>query len=281
MESDRFERISRLFAGRRLSRRQAMASSAIALTSGVAGSQAAAQSEAPVASPVSDFNATDKTMYLFVQSFQSGTLEANTEDDRHTLTLNNGLGQTLYFGDRPSRDVGVSPTDTFLQGLGFSEQNPPNAALIVDVGEGDSDLAVLELYDPTYDTESHTATYQVKGLEAWEDTLQLGLQDSPADLSGMATTFESAHLLIDDCADGIVDCWIDSQNVASYTGVSMCYNYLICMPCEPYGHVQPDKCSTQAHWGQKCIDDYAESWECQDLGSCYADWAGAVFLGCQ
>ncbi|MGN6033460.1 MAG: hypothetical protein ACTHQE_17545, partial [Thermomicrobiales bacterium] len=126
----------------------------------------------------------------------------------------------------------------------------------------EADLAVLELFDPAYDVATRTATYHVKGLEAWKDSLDLSLQDAPSDLSGIAPTFGAAHLLIDDCADGPIGCydfdgggWGDS--IGSFEGQGMCYNYLVCMPCEPYGHVQPDRCSTSQYWSQKCYDTYA------------------------
>jgi hypothetical protein len=262
MDTSRFDLVSRLFGERRLSRRQALVGGAATVAASTLATTSVAQDATPDASPMAAAPKVEKTMYLFVQSFQSGTLEPNADNDFHTLTLGNGLGQTLYFGDRPSRDVGAAPTDTFLQGLGFSADNPPNAALIVDAGEGETDLAVLELFEPSYDTETHTAAYQVRGLEAWEDSLQLGLEDTPSDLSAMAATFGAAHLLIDDCADGPIGCYnFDGggwgESIGSFQGQGMCYNYLVCMPCEPYGHVQPDRCSTSQYWSQKCYDTFA------------------------
>ncbi len=279
MDATRFDRISRLFADRRLSRRQAVVGATAAAAVGLGASRAAAQDALPVASPVAD-GGYEKTTYLFVQSFQTGSLEPNADGETHTLTLEQGLGQTLYFGDRPSRDVGVSPTEQFLEGLGFSVENPPNAALIVDVGEGTSDLAVLELFEPTYDVATHTATYQVKGLEAWEDSLDLGLQDAPSDLSGIAPTFGAAHLLIDDCADTPVDCYdVGGTWWGSFDAQPFCYNYLQCMPCEPFGHVQPDKCSTYTHWSQKCSDQHDNCDD--DNDGCVAAWPASLTLGCE
>lgn len=284
MEASRFDRITQLFAQRRLSRRQAVSGSVGGITVGLAasGMNAFAQSTpaaSPGASPVA--GVPDKSTYLFVQSFQSGTLTANTGNDRHTLTLEHGLGQTIYFGDRPSRDVGVTPTKQFLDGLGFTENNPPNAALIVETGDGVSDLAVLELYSPTYDETTNTATYQVQALEAWQESLDLGFQDAPTDLDGMATAFSGAHLLIDDCANGTVVCFDDGTPIGEFDDLPFCYNYGVCMPCEPYGHVQPDKCSTSGYWGGKCVQQYASDGQCGDVGECYADFPAAVFLGCQ
>jgi hypothetical protein len=71
---------------------------------------------------------------LLVQSFQSGSLAAKAgEQGRCTVTLKRGLGQTIYFSDRPGRIVGTIPTDRFLSVLGFSPDNPPNAALLVEI----------------------------------------------------------------------------------------------------------------------------------------------------
>jgi hypothetical protein len=287
MEQTRFDGISKLFARKRLSRRQAMRQGTAGLAAaGLAATglnAAVAQDGTPAASPVAD-NA-EQTMYLFVQSFQAGTLAPHPDGESHTLTLERGLGQTIYFGDRPSRDVGVSPTGQFLATLGFSEENPPNAALLVDAGAGETDLAVVELFEPSYDEATHTATYRVKGLEAWEATGGLGLQDSPTDLSGLAPVFGAAHLFIDDCADGTVGCFATYRDgswggaVGSFQGQGMCYNYLVCIPCEPHGHTQPDRCSTLPYWSKKCQDTYSS--QCGELGGgCRAFYDNADLLGC-
>ena len=283
MDPTRFDRIAKFFADRRLSRRQAVATSLGAGITTASASTGVAQDAMPPASPAAmpaeDYvlGSYDKTTYLFVQSFQSGSVTANSDNDRYTLTLESGLGQTIYFGDRPSRDVGITPTSLFLDGLGFSEDNPPNAALLVETEEGETDIAVVELFEPTYDQATHTATYQVRGLEAWEDTLELELQDAQDDLSGFTPAFAGAHLLIDDCLAGQVDCYAQTgEFVASYTDLGFCYNYGICMPCDPYGHNQPDRCSTMSWWDNKCSKDHSAA--CGNY--CQANFTGALFLGC-
>src|SRR5215203_5385958 len=109
MDGTRFDRISRFFAQNRLSRRQALTATAAGVAAGVAGVQRAgfAQDATPQATPEAGFTG-EKTTFLFVQSFQSGSLTKNPADDRHAVTLNQGLGQTIYFGDRPSREAGVT-----------------------------------------------------------------------------------------------------------------------------------------------------------------------------
>ncbi len=132
----------------------------------------------------------EKTPYLFVQSFEGGSIAPKAgEDGTFTVTLNHGLGQTLYFADRPSRDVGAVPTEQFLQGLGFQADNPPNAAIVVDDGNGGTDIAVVELTNPLIDPTVPAVIYDIKVLENWEDTTELGLQEGPADLSNLAESF--------------------------------------------------------------------------------------------
>jgi hypothetical protein len=225
--------------------------------------RANAQDATPVAIPAGtpEVGAAEKIMYLFVQSFQSGSIAPiEGTDGRYTVTLEQGLGQTIYFADRPSRDVGVTPTPQFLAGIGFSEENPPNAALLVETAPGETDISVVELYNPSYDEATHTATYEVAVLESWEDDLEVGLNDAPADLATLAPQFGVAHLFIDDCSDITVQCIDHAANdgiAGVYDGVAACWNYSVCMPCEPYGHTQPDRCSTQNYWTDKCNDDHS------------------------
>lgn len=286
MDPVRFDRISKLFAERRLSRRQAIATGVIAGAGALAATQltsASAQDATPVtefaedATPVPEGADTEKVTYLFVQSFQSGSI-APTEgtDGRYTVTLDHGLGQTIYFGDRPSRDVGISPTEQFLAGLGFSETNPPNAALLLESAPGETELAVVELYNPTYDVATHTATYDVQVLERWQDELDLGLSREPADLSAITPSFGAAHLLIDDCAAQDIYCHDKATGVQYGTlGDEFCYNYLLCIPCTPYGHSQPDRCSVRYWWNNYCTSQFSA--QCAADG-CYADFLGADAL---
>lgn len=282
METTRFDRIAQAFAARRLSRRQAMTTGAGAIAGAATLPLAALANEAtpaasPAASPVANDTSTEPTTFLFVQSFQSGSLAANTSGDLHTLTLEHGLGQTIYFGDRPSRDVGVTPTADFIKGFNFGANDPPNAALIVDIGD-ETDLAVIELTAPTYDAATHTATYQVRALDSWNDGPAFGLQATA--IADLAPTFEGAHLLIDDCSDDSVACVDNSSGDTNYfdTLIGFCYNYAQCMPCTPYGHDQPSACATWDYWQTQCNQT---SYVCSS-GNCNPTWGQGIsdWLGC-
>jgi hypothetical protein len=184
-----FDGISKLFAQRRLSRRQAMRTGGSSLAAGALAAagfaqHAGAQDATPAATPSAATGSGDSGQFLFVQSFQQGHIapKAGT-DGTYTLTLEQGLGQTIYFSNRPERIVGAAPTDQFLKGLGFPADNPPNAALVLEAGPGDEDIAVLELYNPRYDTAAKTATYDVTVLDEYQKRLGMSFTEQPTDLA--------------------------------------------------------------------------------------------------
>ncbi|MBA2470121.1 MAG: hypothetical protein H0V37_12010, partial [Chloroflexia bacterium] len=148
MNPTRFDVFSRKLATG-LNRRTALR----ALGGGIAatglGSRAAAQVGTPVATPVESPEA-NRTYFLFVQTFSSGTLQPHANDaEMYTLTLTGAAAQTVYFSDRPERIIGTVPTPQFLEGLGFTPTNPPNAALVAQTDAGE-DIVVVELLNPLY-----------------------------------------------------------------------------------------------------------------------------------
>lgn len=259
MDASRFDRIARLFAANKLSRRQALVASTLAA---VGLDRAAAQDATPAVTPEpvqAEPWTGDKTMYMFVQTFQSGTITPTEGvEDRYTVTLEPGTGETIYFGDRPSRDVGVTETPRFLEGLGFPEDNPPNAALIVETEPGETDIAVVELFNPMYDPTTHGVTYDVEVLANWQEDLEMEFSEAPADLAALAPEFGTAHLFIDDCPQTEIICrrlgddGRTDVDIGYFENLDSCWNYDLCYPCEPYGHVQPDRCATMDYWTRKC-----------------------------
>ena len=104
--------------------------------------------------------------------------------------------------------------------------------------------------------------YDVTVLENWEDTTELGLQEGPADLSDLPENLGPTHLFIDDCPDDTIHCNTPGYaptEVGSYDSQPFCYNYLLCIPCEPYGHTQPDRCATINYWTDKCTADFCNN----------------------
>jgi hypothetical protein len=252
MDATRFDSIAKFFAARRLSRRQALAQGGAGITAGaLAAVGLTPAARAQEATPVAD-GEQGPTM-LFVQAFQSGGVTpAEGAEGRYTLTLEQGLGYTVYFSDRPDRIVGAHPTPTFLAGLGFPDDNPPNAALIVETEAGQTEIAVVELFNPSYDEATHTATYEVVVLGEWERAADMSFIETDADLAEVLPEFGAAHLFIDDCSDAEVWCSLDDgTNVGSFGVMGHCYSWgdATCLPCSPWYSSSTD---ARIYWDNRC-----------------------------
>src|SRR5262245_37648687 len=129
MDSHRFDRFSSLLA-KRLNRREALAAGAASIAAaGIASAEVAAQDATPVDPLAQD---SSKPAFLFVQLADAGTwIPKPDEEGVYLLTLAGVGEQTLFFTDRPDRIVGTISTDQFLDALGFTPLNPPNAAVVV------------------------------------------------------------------------------------------------------------------------------------------------------
>jgi hypothetical protein len=238
MDPSRFDAVSKLLAKRRVSRRRALAKGAAGVAAGVLAGRGVADASAQNATPNASTDQSERhTSTLFVQSFQSGTITPKSgEDGTFTLTLSQGVGRTIYFTDRPERNVGTVSTPAFLKGLCFSPVDPPNAALVLETSSHDEVIAVLELYNPIYDAVTNTATYDVQPLEQWEHTLTIGIAERPNDLADIQPTFGAANLFIDDCGSGDVECSIEPSDdvVAKIDPGPFCFSPIEppgCLPC--------------------------------------------------
>ena len=103
MEPNRIDSLSRFFAGSRLSRREAMikGGTAVAAT-GLAASGLAHAASAQEATPEVPAGDDSQPELLFVQTFQAGGIAAKEGDEgRFTLSLEGGVGQTIFFSNRP------------------------------------------------------------------------------------------------------------------------------------------------------------------------------------
>src|SRR5690242_7400967 len=95
--------------------------------------------------------ASEKPVFMFVQVADSGALQPKQDaPGQYVLTLRGIAPQTVYFSDRPLRMAGHMPTGEFLKRLGFSDQNPPNAAVAVEGAAADEDTIIVELRRPVY-----------------------------------------------------------------------------------------------------------------------------------
>jgi hypothetical protein len=279
MDPRRFDAAARFFANRRLSRRRALAEVGTGLAAGALAFGLTRTAHARDAAPAALDAKRGPTM-LFLQSFQSGSIAAKPGvEGRFTVTLEHGLGQTIYFSDRPDRVVGASPTDQFLAGLGFPADNPPNAALVVETAPGVTDIAVVELFAPLYDPAGPTVTYEVAVLADWEASSDLGFTAAPTDLAALAPSFGTAHLFIDDCPRNNVGCYFrGSGDPVGYLAAGetdeMCFNPHInfCVPCQPWFDNRWD---LSDYWTNLCDEHFSAcneqcqpGWQCSEDTDC-------------
>jgi hypothetical protein len=208
MDAERFDHLTRAL-GSRVSRRTALAAGLSGIGAIRQGGTAAQDATpAPGAIPAAEG---DNPVFMFVQTATSGRGEINPAAGTPTadgtpvpgggasflLTLEGHSGQTIYFSDRPDRVAGAIPTEDFLNGLGFSPANPPNAALVAefDAGQG---VVVLELLAPTYDPVTGLLTYGAEGIGAFAgERLESVTRDQIAER--LPAAFGPAALFIDDC----------------------------------------------------------------------------------
>src|SRR5918995_2264490 len=108
--------------------------------------------------------------FLFIQDAESGSVsEVNATTS--TLELSDVSNKTILFSDRPDRIVGSTNTTDFIGnwsiGTNSFAVDPPNAVLILDDEvEQRQDLAVIELFNPKYDPEANTLSYDITAENA-------------------------------------------------------------------------------------------------------------------
>lgn len=167
MDSRRFDAFTRTIAAmpqtRRTAFRRLTGGVGVALGAvGLSPTRSRAQSATPAsASPPAGAVLTE---FLYIQSFAHGTL--TPKDDQagvYELELHGGTDQTVYFADRPQRQVGVAPTGRVLSAIGFDPDNPPNAGLVAETDDGER-VIIVELMNPRLDEDAETLTYDVRPI---------------------------------------------------------------------------------------------------------------------
>jgi hypothetical protein len=269
MDPRRFDALARIVAVRPHSRRGALlrftaSVGALLAGAGLGRAPSRAQQSTPVASPAASEMLTE---FLYIQSFSSGTLRPiEGADGVFKLVLSGGTGQTVYFADRPERQVGVAPTERVLAAVGFDPANPPNAGLVAQTDDGER-VIVVELTNPDLDEAAETLTYDVRPLAdyAGEGLRHLAAKQSDEELP---ETFGPASLFIDHgrCPDRICGgiCCDSRQGMVCQGHAAYCvsaYQTGICQggdichqrphtTCNPKGTCY---CGTDAEHGGACL----------------------------
>jgi hypothetical protein len=193
--------------------------------------------------------------YMFVQSAHSGSFVSVEGEENYTLTLEGVSPQTIAFSDRPERDVAQVSMQKFLDGLGFSPENPPSAAIEILEGNESEDVIVMELFDPIYDAANNTLQYTVSILETPNHSYAIFNERHDESLP---EHFGPAALFIDDCKDCYICCYTkDVSNPGCYR-TEQCWSYFPpgCYLCNDDDQYYLDKCRDKYgddvdHWEWK------------------------------
>ena len=189
--------------------------------------------------------------YMFVQSAHSGSFVPAEGEMNYTLALEGVSAQTIAFSDRPERAVDQVPMQKFLDGLGFSPENPPNAAIEILVGNESEDVIVMELFEHVYDAANHTLQYNVSIME--EPNHSYAIFNERHDKS-LPEHFGPAALFIDDCPDGNWRCCTSGNAFCGTIRVGQCYHFPSCRFCRSHYYEQcTEKCGEECKYG--CSSD--------------------------
>lgn len=150
---------------------------------------------------------------VYVQLADSGTWFPKPDDpDVYLLTLIDPGEQTLSFTMAPDRFVATMPTEELLETLGFTPENPPNAAVEVTTPDGERDVLVVTLAAPTFapalnEDDAAVLTYEARVLSAYRGT---GLQEWLPDVEDdqLPTEFGQVSLFIDNGCWGFTGCYL-------------------------------------------------------------------------
>jgi hypothetical protein len=138
---------------------------------------------------------------LFTQNTHTGSLKpVQGQNDVFTLTLDQPSPDVTVFTDRPVRSASTQPVEGFVDSWdsrGFND-DPPNAALVLDQQPDNADTAVFELSHPKFDQRSGAVTYVAKHVNGGTSSLPSDEHIDPP------PSFGDAHLFIDPSGGGDV-----------------------------------------------------------------------------
>lgn len=236
MDSPRFDRFT-IALGNRLTRRRAL----IAGSAGLAAAGLSAGTPSILAQPATPAAPTSTPSTIYVQLADGGSWIPKPDDPgTYLLTLLDPGEQTLAFTMAPDRFVATIPTADLLDQLGFTPDNPPNAAVEVATQDGERDVLVVQLTDPVYslstgEDSSAILTYEARVLDAYRGT---GLQEWLPDVDDnqLPTEFERVSLFIDNGCWGFSGCYLveaDGSRGANVGPVPSSPNLARCPGIEP------------------------------------------------
>jgi hypothetical protein len=103
--------------------------------------------------------------FLSIQNAKSGSL-SQINATAYTLELDNVANKTIMFSDRPERVVETISTTGFVGNWtagqnSFGADEPNDALIMENTQTGQLETAVIESFNPIYDTTANTLTYTI------------------------------------------------------------------------------------------------------------------------
>ncbi|MGD1838027.1 MAG: hypothetical protein ACPKPY_08225, partial [Nitrososphaeraceae archaeon] len=102
--------------------------------------------------------------FLAVQHAQSGSI-SEINETAYLLELNDVSEKTVLFSDRPDRIVTSENTSDFIGNWSIGSNSfaidAPNTIIVTDVDSNEQDVAIIELFNPVYDSDKKTLMYEV------------------------------------------------------------------------------------------------------------------------
>ncbi|MGD1838431.1 MAG: hypothetical protein ACPKPY_10295 [Nitrososphaeraceae archaeon] len=105
----------------------------------------------------------EEPKFFAIQHANSGSI-SEINETAYSLELNDVSDKTILFAERPDRIVTSISTSDFIGNWSVGEDsfavNAPNAVLVVDEQEGKQDVAIVELFNPIYDSDKKALKYE-------------------------------------------------------------------------------------------------------------------------
>ncbi|MGC4106178.1 MAG: hypothetical protein QM753_07455, partial [Thermomicrobiales bacterium] len=119
---------------------------------------------------------------------------------------------------------------------------PPNAAIVTTNSNGEDDVLVVELTEPSFDADKGELSYAVSVMEKYEGDGLAFAASQQQDLS-LSQDLGKTSLFIDDCPYEQMACWntgyFSSQLVGYLDHMPYCWDWkkIDCEPCHDYSAV--------------------------------------------
>ena len=135
---------------------------------------------------------------LFSTHGSSGSFKRNRDKGSYTIKLDGLSDRITWFNDLPERKAGSEDIEDFIGGWngGFPDGVNPNAALEFTDKNGESDVAVFEMFRPVYNPKRDTLKFRAKINDG--QVLDGGLESHSVRADGKFTKqFSDSSLFID------------------------------------------------------------------------------------